>query len=197
MTLKTRLTPEETRSRILDVAEEHFRRIGYAKTAVADLATALDMSPANVYRFFASKSAINEAICRRCLDECDDMARAIANGPGLARERLVQLALAIHRFNKGRYTQERRLHDMVEVAMEENWPAIEAHMNVIIGIFAQLITEGVKEGVFREVDPRAAGWLFKQGLTAVHHPALIAQCAHLDLEAETERLAHFLVKALH
>jgi len=43
---------EETRARILKVAEEHFRRIGYHKTSVADIASELGMSPANVYRFF-------------------------------------------------------------------------------------------------------------------------------------------------
>jgi AcrR family transcriptional regulator len=35
--------------------------MGYQKTAVADIARELGMSPANVYRFFPSKSAINEA----------------------------------------------------------------------------------------------------------------------------------------
>jgi AcrR family transcriptional regulator len=196
MPSKTRLAPEETRERILDVAEEHFRRIGYAKTAVADLAAALDMSPANIYRFFPSKSAINEAICRRLLDESEDIARKIAYGPEPAAEKLAILALEMHRFTKSRCTDERRLHDMVEVAMQENWSAIEAHMAEIIAVFAHVIGEGMARGEFRQGDAVAAATIIKQALTVVLHPTLIAQCSHLDLEHETKRLSQFLIKAL-
>ena len=48
--------PEDTRARIMETAETLFRRLGYAKTTVADIASELGMSPANVYRFFPSKN---------------------------------------------------------------------------------------------------------------------------------------------
>jgi AcrR family transcriptional regulator len=47
--------PDDTRERIMETAETLFRRLGYSKTAVADIASELGMSPANVYRFFPSK----------------------------------------------------------------------------------------------------------------------------------------------
>jgi len=43
----------EVRARILEVAEGHFRRIGYHKTSVADISAELGMSPANVYPFLS------------------------------------------------------------------------------------------------------------------------------------------------
>ncbi|WP_432416825.1 TetR/AcrR family transcriptional regulator [Rhizobium leguminosarum] len=42
---------EQSRTRILEVAERYFRRIGYHKTSVADIAAELGMSRANIYRF--------------------------------------------------------------------------------------------------------------------------------------------------
>jgi AcrR family transcriptional regulator len=36
------------------------------------------MSPASVYRFFSSKNAIVESICRRCLSEVEGKAWAVA-----------------------------------------------------------------------------------------------------------------------
>ena len=78
--LKTR--PDDTRARIMETAEALFRRLGFAKTAVADIAAELGMSPANVYRFFPSKNAIVEAICQRCLNELDTKAWAVARSPG-------------------------------------------------------------------------------------------------------------------
>ena len=41
--------PDDTRDRIMDVADRLFRQLGFAKTTVADIAAELDMSPANVY----------------------------------------------------------------------------------------------------------------------------------------------------
>ena len=59
----------DTATRVLDVADRLFRHYGWEKTTVADIARELGMSPANVYRFFPSKAAINEAIAERMLSE--------------------------------------------------------------------------------------------------------------------------------
>jgi AcrR family transcriptional regulator len=58
---------QETVERILETAERLFRHYGYGKTNVADIARELGMSPANIYRFFASKVEIHQAICGRML----------------------------------------------------------------------------------------------------------------------------------
>src|SRR6266545_2649723 len=91
MTAQIRTKPDDTRARIMDTAEALFRRLGYAKTAVADIAGELKMSPANVYRFFPSKNAIIEAICQRCLGDLEDTAWAVARSRGSAAERLERL----------------------------------------------------------------------------------------------------------
>jgi AcrR family transcriptional regulator len=62
MAIAERRTPEETRSCILAVAWELFRQLG-SRTTMADVAEKLGMSSANVYRFFPSKQALNEAVC--------------------------------------------------------------------------------------------------------------------------------------
>ena len=50
------------RQRIVQAAIRLHRKIGFRKTTVADIARGTSMSPANVYRFFASKQAIEEAV---------------------------------------------------------------------------------------------------------------------------------------
>ena len=47
---QVKIKPDDTRARIMDTAEALFRRLGFAKTAVADIAAELKMSPANVCR---------------------------------------------------------------------------------------------------------------------------------------------------
>jgi len=76
--VRTGKDSDEARARILEAAEEQFRRVGYHRTSVADIAAQLGMSPANIYRFFPSRDAINESICGRVVNEVADIASAIA-----------------------------------------------------------------------------------------------------------------------
>src|ERR1700741_4366484 len=100
MNAQAKPRPDDTRARIVETAEALFRRLGYAKTAVADIASELGMSPANVYRFFPSKNAIVEAICQRCLNELEEKAWAAARAKGPAGRRLERLFLEILAYHK-------------------------------------------------------------------------------------------------
>lgn len=196
MNIRQRLSAEVTRERIIAVAEEHFRRVGYAKTAVADIAAALGMSPANVYRFFPSKSAINDAICAKMMHEVDDMARDILARPLPAPEKLRVFLLELHRRNKSTLTHEHRIHDMVEVAMAENWPAIEAHCESMVRVMAEIIGEGIASGHFRAVAlPEFAQTAF-EACAKIFHPTLIAHCADEDQEEQAGRLTDLILAAL-
>jgi AcrR family transcriptional regulator len=198
MNIRPRLAPEETRLRIMDVAEEHFRRVGYAKTAVADIADALGMSAANVYRFFASKGAINEAICLRILGEEHAMIDRIVAQNRPAGERLKTLLIELHRFNRSRFIGERRVHDMVEAAMEENWAAVEAHLQYVIERIAMIMADGVQSGEFRPCDIPATAMTVKNTCASILHPMMIAECMRhgRDMEEQAERLSTFVVNAL-
>ena len=57
------LDPEE----ILDAAEDLLRRFGPDKTTVVDVARALGVSHASLYRHFAGKAALRDAVARRWL----------------------------------------------------------------------------------------------------------------------------------
>src|SRR5260370_39325782 len=131
MNRQVRTKPEDTRERIMATAEALFRRLGFAKTAVADIAAELDMSPANVYRFFPSKNAIVEAICRRFLGEIDRKAWAVARAKGPASERIERPILAILSDHKANVLTEQRVNDMLLAAIESTWGAIRAHNDVM------------------------------------------------------------------
>lgn len=198
MNIRQRLSADDMRERILNVAEEHFRRIGYAKTAVADIAGALGMSPANVYRFFPSKLAINNALCARLMQETDALLLEIVMRPEPPSQRLLALIVELHRHNKTKLTDEHRLFDMVEVAMEENWPAIEAHCVSVVNHMARIIGEGIATGEFRAVDvPEFAKTAF-EACSKVFHPTMIAQCARFETDQEDQalRIAGLVLAAL-
>src|SRR4051794_35857927 len=148
MTMVADHTEVDMRERILVVAERLFREIGYQKTTVADIAKVLRMSPANVYRFFDSKKAIHEGVARALMGEVEAEAQAIAATPGPAARRLRELIVTINRMNSERYIGDSKLHEMVEIAMQESWNVCVAHREVIPSTIAGVIAKGGAWGDF-------------------------------------------------
>ncbi len=197
MSSRSPQSTDKTVARILDAAEELFRRVGYAKTAVADIARALGMSPANIYRFFPSKAAINEAICEKHFDEVHGLLRAIMIEDRPAAERIERFILELHRYNKTRCVSERRLHDMVQAGIDENWAAVERHIAALHEMIAGLVADGIARGEFAgRVDPVDAANAICTACTGVLHPTIIAQFAHKDLEEDARRVVRYLIAAL-
>jgi AcrR family transcriptional regulator len=170
--------PVDTRHRIVDTAERLFREIGYQKTTVADIAKALRMSPANVYRFFDSKKAINEAVAERAMREIEAELSRLADGPGPAAQRFRAVAEAYNRMNADRYTANLRMHEMVEVAMIESWDVVHNHIERVDAIYRRIIAEGVATGEFTVADVDVATRCAHVALVRFCHPALIVQCAN-------------------
>ncbi|HEX2351500.1 MAG TPA: TetR/AcrR family transcriptional regulator [Xanthobacteraceae bacterium] len=198
MTAQIRTKPDDTRARIMDTAEALFRRLGYAKTAVADIAGELKMSPANVYRFFPSKNAIIEAICQRCLGDLEDTAWAVARSRGSAAERLERLVLEILAYHRENHLTEQRVNDMVLAAIELSWGAIRAHKEHMRMVFEAVLREGIERGEFERVDPRETSRLMMISLVNFCHPVLVAQYLQDqgDLETDARATIRFLLRAI-
>src|ERR1700688_1672267 len=152
MTLISEHVEPDTRERIREVAERLFREIGYQKTTVADIAKVLRMSPANVYRFFDSKKAIHEGVARTLMGGGEQEDEAIAIGRGPAASRLRDIMTTIHRMNCERYIGDNKLHEMVEIAMEESWEVCVAHMERITQTIGAVIVDGAASGEFAAPD---------------------------------------------
>ena len=185
-----------TRCVILQTAERLFREIGYRKTTVADIAKSLRMSSANVYRFFESKKAINEAVAERLMAEMEaDLAAIAARPGGEAADRLSEFLRALNRHSTERFTAERRMHEMVEVAMTESWPIVHRHISRIDDLLCRLVADGARSGEFRVEDPMVAARCVHAAMIRFCHPALIVQCADEPGPA-IEDMISFLLRGL-
>ena len=178
MTLTAEHTETDTRERILVVAERLFRQIGYQKTTVGDIAKAMHMSPANVYRFFESKKAIHEGVARALMGEVEVETQRIADAPGPAAPRLRELLKTVHRMNSERYVGDSKLHEMVAIAMEESWEVCVAHIQRITEGIGAIIGQGISLGEFEETDVPLAALCTCTAMVRFFHPQIIAQSAH-------------------
>ena len=195
MTLISENVENDTRERILVVAERLFRQIGYQKTTVGDIAKELRMSPANVYRFFDSKKAIHEGVARGLMGGVEDAAQIIATRRGPAALRLRELVTTIHRMNSERYVGDSKLHEMVEIAMQESWEVCVAHMERITETIGAVIAEGATSGEFEVDDVTEAAMCACTAMMRFFHPQMIAQCANKP-GPSLEQMIDFVIAGL-
>jgi AcrR family transcriptional regulator len=180
---------------IIEVAERLFRQIGFQKTTVADIARELQMSPANVYRFFTAKSEINEAVARRVLDEIEAVIADIARSPGSAGNILRTVIIAIEKLNAERFISDRKLHELFETAYNENWPLVREHIQRTDKILAQIIAQGMAANEFRNGDPELAAVLVRSACIRFCHPRLMVECAQ-EPEPTIDQMVDFCLAAL-
>jgi AcrR family transcriptional regulator len=189
------LRERETRARIVRAAEALFHRYGYQKTTVADIARELGMSSANVYRFFESKKAINEAVALTLTGEVEAEARRNAAAAGSAAERLRKLLTDMHSMNAERYLRDLKMHEMVAVAISESWPIIRQHLETIHGILTGLIREGIARGEFGDCDPVLSAHCVQAAMVRFCHPRLMVECAGMP-HPTLDEMVDFLLMSL-
>ena len=170
-------TDAEKKACILATAEKLFRDIGSLKTTVADIAKALKMSPANVYRFFDSKKAIHEGVARRLMSEVESAAEDIAAKDAPAVERLRELLATVSRMNAERFVGDAKIHEMVAIAMEESWNVCETHIQHIVVTIGEVIADGAKAGQFKVTNIELASKIVCAAMLRFFHPQMIEQSA--------------------
>ena len=190
------ITRQENVTRILDAAERLFRHYGYSKTTVADIARDLGMSPANIYRFFASKVEIHQAICGRMLVTCYQFAYDIRHQPGSASERLRRYVETQYQWTLDTMLDEMKVHEMIIVAIERDWHVIEKHIDSIHDVLAEIIAEGIAAGEFAEQDPIVASRCFGAATVNLCHPQMVAQCLAKTNRANVDELINYAIRAL-
>ena len=186
---------KDTRELIIKVAERLFRQMGFHKAAVADIARELHMSSANVYRFFAAKSEINEAVCIKLLGELEAEAEKIAASRSTAAQKLLYLMAFIKKTHDERSVFEPYLHDLIDSSIIENWTSMQRHKERLFAILEQIIARGMASGEFPPGDARLAAHLVSTVCIRFWHPRLIVEYRQ-EPEPTMEQMIGFCLAAM-
>jgi AcrR family transcriptional regulator len=100
------------REHIRDIGERLVRHFGHRKTTVADIASDLRTSRANIYRFFPTKDAIDQHVCGRAIGQTLDALRLVAAEQEGATARLQRVVEHLHDQNTRRATEEPHVHEL-------------------------------------------------------------------------------------
>ena len=172
-----------TRERILVAAEDVLRRFGPAKATVVDVARALGVSHAAVYRHVANKAELRDLVVGRWLEGILAPLRTITAPPGPAPQRLRRLFDALIAVKRRRAADDPELLAAYRTLAAGAQSVIAAHLDDLVGLAASVIDSGVKEGTFRKVDPVAAGRAVLFATSRFHHPAHVAEWADPAIDA--------------
>jgi len=193
--IPARRPPDQTKSLIVSTAWDLFRQLG-ARTTIADVAEKLKMSSANVYRYFPTKKALTDATCEMALGIVFEAIRTASlrePSPGKAVEAMLNV---MHVVMRDQMINDARAHEIVEVAINERWPAIDAFHVKCATLIAEKIAQGQTDGEFGPGDPAALAIGAMTACVGIHHPSLIAQCLNKAPWPGPEAIIAFTMRAL-
>jgi AcrR family transcriptional regulator len=149
---------EETRNRILDVAQEAFARYGYDATGVAEICRRAGVTKGGFYHHFPSKQDVFLEMLERWLEGLDQELEIMRSGEETVPDELramTAMVPAVFQEAGGRLTL--FLEFLTKAGHSPAvWQATVAPFRKYHAFFAKMISDGIKEGSLRAVDPEMA-----------------------------------------
>lgn len=166
-----------TAEQILAASEDVLRRFGPTKATVVDVARELGVSHGSVYRHFASKAALRDAVAERWLAGVSEPLAAVANEDGPAPDRLRRWLDLLVDSKQDRARDEPELFATYVQIAGESRQVISAHVEALVSQLARIIEDGVGQGAFATADPNAAARAVFDATSRFHNPANAASWA--------------------
>jgi AcrR family transcriptional regulator len=186
------LTPE----RILGAAEEVLRRFGPEKATVCDVARALGVTHGSVYRHFASKAELRDAVVRRWLETMMPPLEAAATETGPAPGRLRRWMDLLIATKRKRATDDPELFSAYHALAAQARDVVRAHVDELVGQAARIIRDGVARGEFDCSDPAAAGRAILLAMSRFHYPAHAAEWSDPATDDRLDEVWRLLLRGL-
>lgn len=185
-----------TRERILTVAEEVLGRHGPGKANVVDVARALGVSHGSVYRHFASKAALRDAILRQWLQRVSAPLGAIADGPEAPPARLRRWLHALRDIKRAKVSDEPELFATYSALAGDAREVIGEHVAALLGQLEHVLAEGQARGDFTRIDPAATALVLFDATARFHHPAMAYLWQRPGEDAAFDALLDALLRGL-
>ena len=177
MTTDSALTPE----RILVAAGGTVRRYGPAKATVVDVARALGVSHGSVYRHFASKAALREAVTARWLHRVAVPLSEITKRDDPAPERLHDWLTSLSAVKHRMAREDPELFATYMALAADARTVVKAHVAELCGQLERIVAGGVDSGEFAVADPAGTARAIFTATIRYHHPAHAAEWGETDI----------------
>ncbi len=185
-----------TRERILEAAEDVLRRYGPSKAMVVDVARALGVSHGTVYRHFASKAELRDAVTRVWLSRIHDPLEAVAAEDAPAAERLHRWLWALITIKRRLLADDPELFATYCELGAEAREVVGEHMDHLTGQVSRIVREGAARGELVSEDSAATARAVLTATARFHHPAHAPEWSHPDIDATFEEVWALILTGL-
>lgn len=189
-------TPD-TRQQILDAAMERILHYGYAKTTMSEIAKDCGMSAGNIYRFFASKLDIAEAMARKFNAELYQNYAAIVREKKPAAQRMREFFEFSMNSTYHAIEEKAKILEVAEVLADERPLYFNEQLAQERVYLVQLLEDGIREGVFRPIERLDETAEFVQAaLMKFRFPQLFTHLTLPKLKRELDGVLNLLLAGL-
>jgi len=144
---------EDTHTQILDAAEARFRTYGFGKTTMAEIASDIDMSTANLYRYYENKLAIGASMAHRCFNEREAFLNEIVHRPGMnSAARIETFVLDLLNYMYDQFSNEPKISELVDVIVNKRPDMVEEKIKSDKQLVAIMLQQGCDSGEFEIKD---------------------------------------------
>lgn len=178
--------PEGTRGRILATALTEIRQIGLARMRISGVAARLGMSHANVYRYFADKAAIVDAILNDWLRPLELRLQDIVEGPDPADDKLERFLATLTRAYAETHRQDPALFRLLAGGTTSGTEALR-HRRRIESLIERIIEEGNVTRLFQGGDTRRLGTLVLDLTHRFRDPVAVQEAGSEDNASDVRR----------
>lgn len=185
------------REHIVDQAESLFRRFSYGKTTMADIARAVGMSAANIYRYFDAKEEIAIQVSQRCMYEDEDVGREIIRSaePSASRklERLIR-EIALKKYD--RFQEDPYLQEIIQICATNRNDVMQMHMASCTAMIQEVLDQGFAAGEFEPIDGDNDAFKVLLALAGPWYPAVSSNFTRDQVDAYCGQITKLLLKGL-
>ena len=186
-----------TRTKILEAARERFMHYGYSKTTMSEVARDCDMSAGNIYRFFASKLDIAEAMAQKFNAERYEHFQAIANRKASAVDRFFEFFFFALEETYAAIEEEAKILEIAEILRLERPSFFNTHLAKERVFLVNMLEDGMADGEFRALeDPAFTAEMMQAALMKFRFPQAYSKLKLDQLSYELEGVLKLLLAGL-
>ncbi len=185
-----------TTERVLQAAEDVLRRFGPAKATVVDVARALGVSHASVYKHFPNKAALRDTVAQVWMHRISDPLQFIVTEDAPAAQRLRRWLEALVAAKRRRAFDDPELFATYCGLAADAREVVGEHVEQLAGQITQIIRDGVARGEFQSRDPAASGRAVLSATARFHHPAHAGEWSDPHIDADLEEVWRLIVRGL-
>lgn len=188
---------DDTRKQILMAAVERILHYGYSKTTMAEIARDCNMSAGNIYRFFASKLDIAEAMAQKFNEESYLTFSQIVARKDTAANRLRELFHYDLARTYSAIEDEAKILEVAEVLSKERPVYMNDKLAQERVFLVRIMDEGVAAGEFRPLaNPDETAEMWQSALMKFRFPQLFSKLTLPQLQRELDGVMDLLLAGL-